>query len=928
MVNHVEVKRPLSNQVAQLRNRLKEEVKDVRGLPVGQGQNIMPHVVSFQGIISSAARVYRASDEAMKASYENARFMRNDLMIEEPVNQRIRACALLNWHIEVDDPDNAIEKKLSEDVTRLIKQIAYFIKFREALLEAEWLGKAGVQWSYRWRNVPGCNPVSGLGMNQVLGCEEEGEPLWLPVHGDKIVYGFVDGSGIFAPRRVGIRIGAAATAAATKLMGKTDAYGNRRVMPTDYGLAYFLDEDDKRRICIHKHQIQDGEYEDLQSAGKIHGVGIRSRVYWSWYMKQELFAFLMDFLEKSASGGIEIWYYPSGNDEAEAKVRTAAEQRLGNARNVILMPRPVGEDANAYGVEIVPCNMAGAETIMRIIEEYFGDLIMRYVLGQTMTNKPQSAGLGSDLPQIQLGSYLQIIRYDAINLGETLTYQMVKRLISANWPHLTNVSCRFVIDTESEDMESKLKAWREAYDCGLRTKAADWYKMIGASKPEEQDEIIENPVTKQQDRLYQQWLEQKNQAEALGVAPPAAPGMQQPGNSAQAQGGLGEEPTPEEDAPLELEDEEQESYAADRGGDDELFRGIEEEMREHGMDEAEARKTAMDHLRENPHYYSIIDKALRKSSYKLASSHQSETWTIEDEQKHPRDEEGKWMSVTRVGEGNSAKWIGPKGEPLPAHHAKTYIPPAWTDVEVSLNPEHHILARGKDLKGRKQSIYQPEFVKRQAEDKFNRNREMLQKMDEIRKQNDDNLESNDPTIKELAAVTMLIQSTGIRPGSDRDTKAAKQAYGATTLRAEHVVSTPEGVVLKFTGKKGVDLSIPVGDKRVADMLLSAKQTAPQRGGRLFAIDDKRLREYTHKLDGGKFKPKDFRTAVGTSTAAREIENMPMPKNEKEYKLSVRQVAKVVSEKLGNTPTIALQSYINPFVFSKWKLNYGKVKNVA
>lgn len=39
----------------------------------------------------------------------------------------------------------------------------------------------------------------------------------------------------------------------------------------------------------------------------------------------------------------------------------------------------------------------------------------------------------------------------------------------------------------------------------------------------------------------------------------------------------------------------------------ELQKGIQKEKGEHGMSDAEARKTAIDHLKENPHYYSIAD---------------------------------------------------------------------------------------------------------------------------------------------------------------------------------------------------------------------------------------------------------------------------------------------------------------------------------
>src|ERR1035441_5398638 len=92
-----------------------------------------------------------------------------------------------------------------------------------------------------------------------------------------------------------------------------------------------------------------------------------------------------------------------------------------------------------------------------------------------------------------------------------------------NYPDQIDIPTRFVLDTESEDVESKLKAWEIAYNCGVKTKAADWYQMIGASKPEPEDEVISN--------------------EGQGGE---APGQEQPGRPAQVQGGL--DVTPEHDA--------------------------------------------------------------------------------------------------------------------------------------------------------------------------------------------------------------------------------------------------------------------------------------------------------------------------------------------------------------------------------------------
>ena len=105
---------------------------------------------------------------------------------------------------------------------------------------------------------------------------------------------------------------------------------------------------------------------------------------------------------------------------------------------------------------------------------------------------------------------------------------------------------------------------------------------------------------------------------------------------------------------------------------------------------------------------------------------------------------------------------------------------------------------------------------------------------------------------------------------------------------------------------------------VARILLDRKQTAGD-FERLFQASDSDLRNYTKTLDGGSFKPKDFRTLLGTTIAAKQVQSdNECCKDEKQYKKRVRQVAKRVSEALGNTPAIALQSYIDPTVFSKWK----------
>ena len=176
--------------------------------------------------------------------------------------------------------------------------------------------------------------------------------------------------------------------------------------------------------------------------------------------------------------------------------------------------------------------------------------------------------------------------------------------------------------------------------------------------------------------------------------------------------------------------------------------------------------------------------------------------------------------------------------------------------------------------------------------------------------------------KEEAILVKLIAATAIRPGSDNDTKAKVKAYGATTLQKRHVVKREGKIYLDFIGKKGVHINLPVEDKEVAKTLWAKAKQAKHQEGNLFNTDRGKLLEFVHSLDGGGFKTKDFRTLQGTKQAMQHVEQMPAPTNAKEYKKQVREVAKKVAEKLGNTHTVCLQAYINPSVFAEWRMNAG------
>jgi len=258
----------------------------------------------------------------------------------------------------------------------------------------------------------------------------------------------------------------------------------------------------------------------------------------------------------------------------------------------------------------------------------------------------------------------------------------------------------------------------------------------------------------------------------------------------------------------------------------------------------------------------------------------------------------------------------------PTHIQKLRVPPAWQNVQYSHNAEAPLQVVGYDTKGRKQYIYHQNFATQQAQVKYARIRELEDKFDSILAQNRENQQSSDPRVREHADAAALIMAMGVRPGSEADTQAETKAYGATTLLGRHVVPLVKGTRLRFTGKKGVPLDLPVDDPEISKMLIS-RASKSGRTGQLFpSVSSHSMLDYIHSFDGGGFKSKDMRTHLAAKTAQSMMRDMTAPTSATQYKKSVREVAKAVSEKLGNTPAIALQSYIPPSTFAEWRSTSG------
>lgn len=242
------------------------------------------------------------------------------------------------------------------------------------------------------------------------------------------------------------------------------------------------------------------------------------------------------------------------------------------------------------------------------------------------------------------------------------------------------------------------------------------------------------------------------------------------------------------------------------------------------------------------------------------------------------------------------------------------IPPAWSDVQIADDLDNApLLVTGRDGKGRRQAIYSAQHTQRQAAKKFQRVQELDKHLDKL-----DHALERDAGVNDDAAALLLIRKLGMRPGSTRDTQAATQAFGATTLQARHVRIRNGRATLAFTGKKGVRIRLSTRDPAIVDALQKRLENRSGRD-RLFETTEARTRDYMRSTGvPDEFLLKDLRTVHANTIALREIARQPDPPTTKrEFQQRRRAVATVVSQALGNTPTLALSSYIDPTVFTAW-----------
>lgn len=252
------------------------------------------------------------------------------------------------------------------------------------------------------------------------------------------------------------------------------------------------------------------------------------------------------------------------------------------------------------------------------------------------------------------------------------------------------------------------------------------------------------------------------------------------------------------------------------------------------------------------------------------------------------------------------------------------IPPAWRDVWICASPHGHIQATGRDMRGRKQYRYHPDWRAVRDETKYERVIAFGRALPAIRQRVARDLRL--PGLgrrKVLAAMVRLLETTLIRIGNDEYARE-NRSFGLSTMQDRHAKIKGGLIHFEFRGKSGRQHQIDLREPRLAKIVRQAQDLPGQElfqyrddAGAVQDVASDDVNAYLREIAGDDFSAKDFRTWAGTVIAALALREFERFDTKAQAKKNLVRAIERVAERLGNTPAVCRKCYIHPVVMESY-----------
>jgi hypothetical protein len=179
-----------------------------------------------------------------------------------------------------------------------------------------------------------------------------------------------------------------------------------------------------------------------------------------------------------------------GDPKALAATQAAAKEKMANGRNIVFFPKPMGDDSESYKFEVIEPGAMGLDIMQNIIENYFGGRLKRYILGQELSTEAKATGMGSGVAEAHMDTLSQIVQFDASNLEETLTHELVRYIQQLNFPETMGWHMRMSLKTKDDKTQERLEALSAAYQMGASIAESEVFKTLGLSAPTSGEKVL------------------------------------------------------------------------------------------------------------------------------------------------------------------------------------------------------------------------------------------------------------------------------------------------------------------------------------------------------------------------------------------------------------------------------------------------------
>jgi DNA topoisomerase-1 len=285
--------------------------------------------------------------------------------------------------------------------------------------------------------------------------------------------------------------------------------------------------------------------------------------------------------------------------------------------------------------------------------------------------------------------------------------------------------------------------------------------------------------------------------------------------------------------------------------------------------------------------------------------------------------------ITREREGGAWTYRLPEGtlieDPVERRRIDAIrVPPAWTHVWISPIVNGHILATGRDSKGRKQYRYHPLYRAVRDATKYHRMGAFGAALPGLRLRIEADLSREGlPRDKVLAAAVRLMDETLIRIGNE-EYERQNRSYGITTLHDEHVRIDGDALQFEFRAKSGKEQHLRLRDPLLARILHASEELPGQElfryvddHGHVVHINSADVNRYLRATTAETFTAKDFRTWGGSVTAAEALVGFGPPRSPADARKKIVLAIDAAAARLNNTRTVARASYVHPQVPESW-----------